>query len=172
MRLETDISIDDFRALCAVVWRRARKHEANPGRRRALSVLGWIGLFLFYLVVARMVDGPIGTYFLFGGLLFLPIIGGFLYNYTYGRRQAEPLESGDILGPKSYELTDEGVIFISRNANMVIRWAGIIAVEETPHHLFLWTDRCAGVILPKRSFDSPDQIAEFRAFAEAHHGGG
>ena len=84
-------------------------------------------------------------------------LGGLAWRDNDFPPQVDLFESGDILGLKSYDRTDEGVIFISRNANMTIRWAAVIAVEETPHHLFPLTDRCAGVactdFVPNRAAD-------------------
>jgi hypothetical protein len=169
MRVEVDINIEDFRALCKAIWSRARRNRSSPGRRGTLYGLAWIGLVLYYLVVYRAVDGPLGEHFLFGGLLLLPIVAPFVYNYTpHARRKVEPLESGDILGPKSYELTDDGVAQVARYTESSTRWAGVSSVADTPEHLFLFVDRCSAYILPKRCFDSPEHAAEFRAFAEAH----
>jgi len=169
MRVETEITIEDFRTFCAAISKLAPKApEANPGRRRALFVVAWIAVVLVDFAVIRATDGPVHEYFLFGGLLALPFLGFFVLYYAQARRALEPIASGDALGPKSYELTDDNIVVVSRHSEYTLRWSGVLSVEETPHHLFLFTDRCMALIVPKRSFDSPAAVAEFKDFSEAH----
>jgi len=173
MRVETEITIEDFRTFCAAISTLAPKvPESNPGRRRAFFVLVWIAMVLLDLAVIRVTDGPVREYFLFGGLLVFPFLVFFVLYYAHARRALEPLASGDALGPKSYDLTDDSIVVVSRHSVYTLRWTGILSVEETPHHLFLFTDRCMALIVPKRSFDSPAAIAEFKDFSEAHARGG
>jgi len=171
MRVETVLTVEDFRAFCAGIWQTARRlpppHEPNPRRRRALEVLGFIGLVGFDFAVLRMIEGPPVTYFAVAAVLALPWYLVFVYLNTKARRRLEPVASGDIIGPHSYELTDEGISVVTRNTESVFRWTGVQSIEETADHLFLYTDRCAAVIVPKRSFESPEHAEAFKAFAQA-----
>jgi hypothetical protein len=172
MRVETEISIHDYRAFYQTVWAHARRLPPPhaPRWERVFHAFTPVALFLFYFVFflwrrERVIELVLG-----GGLLLLAAVFYIWYRYGYAKRRLEPLGSGDILGPRSIELTDEGIVISTRHLHAVVRWAGVLFTKETPDHLFLFTDRCAALIVPKRSFESAAHIEEFKAFAEANTG--
>ncbi len=172
MRVDVQITIEDFRAFCKAAYKRAQSlpppSESNPWRRRLLAGFAFFGVVLVDLVAIRLTDGPIVQYFLFGGLLALPFCGFFVYSYVNAQHRMQPEESGAVLGRKSFELTENGVVEVSPQTESITRWAGVMSVEETPEHIFLFVDRSAAFIIPKRCFGAPDEAAEFSAFAEDH----
>ena len=170
MRIETEISIHDYRAFYAAVWAHARELPPPHAQRweRAFHAFVPVALFLFYLVAFLWLGKRAIEFVVGGGLLILAAVLYIWYRYGYAKRRLEPLESRAILGPRSIEVTDDGVAVTTRHQHAVVRWAGFLFTKETPDHLFLFTDRCSALIVPKRSFESATQMEEFKALAETH----
>jgi hypothetical protein len=86
---------------------------------------------------------------------------------TGGRfaRAATPSDRGAFLGPRRTSIDGSGVREESAHHNSLTTWHGVLAVEETPAHVFLMIDRFAGYIIPKRAFAAPAALDEFLSFA-------
>lgn len=80
-------------------------------------------------------------------------------------------ERGAFLGQRQTSLDDVGIREQSANHTFLTTWDGVLGVEETPAHVFMMIDRCAGYVVPKRAFANSAQLGEFLAFARAHAGG-
>lgn len=70
---------------------------------------------------------------------------------------------------KGYRLTlgDDGVHVESENFRALHRWSGILKLQETGTHMFLYTDGAQAIIVPKRAFASPDHAASFASTVRA-----
>jgi hypothetical protein len=169
MRVEVNISQEDFRAFCKAV--------LNPGRgstkgyrRLVLLVALWLGV----AVVAGIISGLTGFRFnLDYKSAFLAIIVFTTFIYYFARRnqtRMSPVESGTILGPHTYEFTDAGVHESSEHLQNLIRWSGVQELRETGSHLFLMIDRNAGCIIPKRFLSSPDMAESLKRFVSERIG--
>lgn len=60
-------------------------------------------------------------------------------------------------------LDSEGVHVSGENLEARHRWPGILRLQETDKHFFVYTDGAQAIIVPKRSFASP---AEMNIFAD------
>jgi len=89
---------------------------------------------------------------------------------AFGRRRAQ--ESVDPRGTfvKGYRvrLADDGVHIESENLSALHRWNGVLKLDETPDHLFLYTDGAQAIIVPKRCFGSAEHVARFAGIARDH----
>lgn len=83
-------------------------------------------------------------------------------------RASVPSEGGAILGRRRLTLDDRGVRDESTNHDAVTAWRGVLAIEETPTHVFLMIDRFAAYIVPKRAFQDAAQLGNFLTFAKQH----
>lgn len=69
------------------------------------------------------------------------------------------------VGPQGVDIESE--FFQGR-----FRWPAILRLHETAAHLFLYTDGLQAIIVPKRSFASPEEASRFAIIVRAHTGTG
>jgi hypothetical protein len=63
---------------------------------------------------------------------------------------------------------EDGVRLASENFETHYRWPGILRVQETGAHLFLYTDGAQAIIVPKRCFAVAEDAARFAALVKTH----
>lgn len=169
LMVDVELTDQDFRAFCKAAYRYSKSLPTpDVGRHRLVFGLLFVIAVLVDLAAIRLVDGSLAEHFLFASLVSLTFLVFVFYFQLRARRQMQPDETGSVLGRKSYELTDAGIVERTPHSESMFRWSGVRAVDETPEHLFLFIDRCAAYIIPKRSFLSLDRASDFVAFAESH----
>jgi len=74
---------------------------------------------------------------------------------------------------RGFRLTagEDGVKLVSENFEAQYRWPGILKMQETANHAFLYTDGAQAIIVPKRCFASDVEAARFVALIRAHVAG-
>ena len=83
-------------------------------------------------------------------------------------------EKNGILGQRQYEITPEG-LHVKTIANEGIqKWEGITSVRKTNSYIYLRVTYYLFYIIPKRSFDTPDDFQRFfnaslQYYREAHN---
>jgi hypothetical protein len=77
------------------------------------------------------------------------------------RRHLLPAPDGTILGAKTLTLSDDGVRHASAHHESVYRWTAVCSVGETPQHIFICVDTISGIMVPKRSFSSPEAAKQW-----------
>ena len=169
MVLSYHIEAADFQALCESVAtggsRRAGEGFAR-GFFRNLTVgfvVGLVGVILINMVAVRP-----PAWFWPALIGFLAAAVGFAVLFAVlhvrGRRRAVPLEGGSILGEQVLEVGPAGITQSSRWHRSESHWSGVVEVRNAGKHVFIMIDSCAGYIVPKRVFASPQ---EERSFFEA-----
>ena len=109
-------------------------------------------------------------------LAFLSGIGGFLVytliciiNILFTSK-----EKNGILGQHQYEITPEG-LYVKTIANEEIqKWEGFTFVRKTNSYIYLQVTYYLFYVIPKRSFDTPDDFQRFfnaslQYYREAHN---
>ena len=172
MSASASISVDvkgvpaDRRAL-AQAYRRRR----GLGGRVAIIVAALVfGLTVTFgreaLFQYTRIDYPLAATLsaILGLALFFAVLGAFARG---ARRWAHNPRAPFLSG---FKLTadDDGVRLVSANFEARYRWPGILRVQETQTHLFLYTDGAQAIIVPKRCFASPKDGADFAGMARAH----
>ena len=169
MRVEVDLTLKDFRALGRAAVKRSKalpRRDTTRWRRAIEQAAVAVIALVLTLVAAWSSNGEFGDHIPLGvatGLTFAIFVMYFAFD---AQRRVSPSESGPTLGPRTFELTDEGIVETSRYQEFRMYWSGVHDLVETPEHIFLLVDRCGGFIVPKRFFDSPDRASEFKAYAE------
>ncbi len=104
---------------------------------------------------------------LFGILAYFLVISAanFLWNNWFYRKSAKP--AGATLGERKLIASIDSIEVIGPNIRNINKWRGIESISESKTVLTLWTDKTAGIIIPKSAFDSPKQQSEFMSFVEA-----
>jgi hypothetical protein len=103
------------------------------------------------------------AWFLGFALVLLAIIR---LNRAFHRRRLDP--KGAFL--RGYVVTagPDGVSLTSEVMETRYRWPAFLRLHEAPEHFFLYVDGASAVVIPKRSFASSDDTADFAALARAH----
>ena len=73
---------------------------------------------------------------------------------------------------QDYKLTasSDGLHLLNDNLSSHYRWAGVLSLNETESHFFLYTDGAQAIIVPKRCFDSPQDASRFAIIVRSHLG--
>lgn len=103
-----------------------------------------------------------------GLLFFLLILNAF------GRRKMTRHADPRGALAKEFKLTaaPDGLHLVSENLNAHYHWPGILRLNDTETHLFLYTDGAQAIIVPKRCFDSREDASRFAIIVRSHVGGG
>ncbi|MGY9105948.1 MAG: YcxB family protein [Alphaproteobacteria bacterium] len=103
------------------------------------------------------------------GLLFFLIVLN-----IFGRRRVarETAPQGALLQDYKLTASPDGLHLLNDNLNSHYHWAGVLSLNETESHLFLYTDGAQAIIVPKRCFDSPQDASRFAIIVRSHTGSG
>jgi hypothetical protein len=73
-----------------------------------------------------------------------------------------------------YKLTvaPDGLHLVGENLNAHYQWPGILRLNDTETHLYLYTDGAQAIIVPKRCFDSSEDASRFAIIVRSHVGSG
>ena len=83
-------------------------------------------------------------------------------------------EENGILGQRQYEITPEGLHVKTMASEGIQKWEGITSVRKTNSYIYLQVTYYLFYIIPKRSFDTPDDFLRFynaslQYYREAHN---
>ena len=88
------------------------------------------------------------------------------YWITFARVKKMPDKNGEILGEKTYILTDDGLKQISANSESFFKWNAFKSIEDNKKYIFLFVDKIAAFIIPKRAFQDPKEMTTFIDFVK------
>lgn len=155
MDIEVTITRTDFLELNKFVYFRNRLKRS-------------FGIATFFIVVWLYIlnkNGPFSIisilvqlvvfYACWGVLIFL------LRQLAVWRIKNSPDTNGALLGTKQYQLTDEGIKEITEISESLTKWKGIQKIEETSEYIFVFIDRIAAYVFPKRAFGSKEELDQF-----------
>jgi hypothetical protein len=157
---------EDRRAL-SQAFRKGRSWSARAPVLVAALVFALVVIFgrLAFVSIWQMPAGAAATLAAFIGLvLFLTVLESFAK--TQGRQLSDP--RGTFLKGFRISLGEAGIDISGESFTSHHRWDGILRLQETPRHLFLYTDGAQAIIVPKRCFPSPGEAARFAAVVRAH----
>ena len=158
MEVRADITREDYEA-----FRRHAERKASVGTKRprfALLVVVWaVAAVIFTWLYTTTTWAP--RYILSAGV---GVALGIALSYWGARLQQtdlSPEEGGFLLGPRTITAVDGGLRLHSETTELWVSAAAIRAVEQTADHVFVFIDRGAAIIVPKRAFASEDELALF-----------
>lgn len=162
MELQFDLTLADHLAW-ADQWAQSPLMARQMRRGRAvLTALGVvIGLLLTLMAghwLLRLVGIALG-----GGLA---LYWWFAYPNTWRRtiqRQSErtiATSTSALLGPKRYEIGEDGLRFSSNHGGGYLLWSGIDHLEIGPEAIYIYIAANSAHILPRRAFPSEEAFAD------------
>lgn len=68
---------------------------------------------------------------------------------------------GSLLGDRTYYILKDGLKEISENNESLTKWQGIKKVTESEEGIYIFVDKIAAYIVPKRFFDTNEEMNSF-----------
>jgi hypothetical protein len=161
VKVDTELTVKDYEAFFLIATRRAFAGEGIPKvqvrywLRFTLGFTAWIALgflFLFFFHSSSLVQ----TF-----LLLAAYVAFYIFWRRHSRRVMSPEQGGILLGSHTFSLTSEGFEDQGTFSYSLTKWPAIRAIEETPEHLFVFIDKTAAHIVPKRCFPHPEDYDVF-----------
>jgi hypothetical protein len=94
--------------------------------------------FVDYIIVVLMLM------ILYGIILFLTM------NFSLKRSGKLLQENGTVLGSKKIEILEQGIQESSENSTTIFKWQSIKEVTSDEHAIYIFVDKVAAIIIPKR----------------------
>lgn len=92
---------------------------------------------------------------------------------AFGRRTiAREIQPRGTLA-KEFKLTaaPDGLHLVAEKLNAHFQWSGVLRLNDTETHLFLYTDSAQAIIVPKSCFASKEDASRFAIIVRSHIGG-
>jgi hypothetical protein len=121
----------------------------------AVLIVAWLGMTA---IVEEVVPRP--AYL--GALVTLPsawIIYFQFVRYANNKSILDP--NGSFLTPTDIELAPDGVHWSSKRGEGRTNWSAVHKIEETKQHIYIFVDRAAAHVLPRRNFATPEAATAF-----------
>lgn len=155
MEVTFQITLADYQAF-------ERAVKAQPLRGLGPFFVGATSFAIATAFFAANLQVPVALrlWVLGGTLLLSGIVAMVALQGHRGRIEKLPL----LQEPISVATNEEGVSGVSNRGRETVFWPTLHRILETETHFFVLTAPKAGLIIPKRAFDSPAQCAAFGDF--------
>jgi len=160
----TDVSEADYRRVLYVV------------RKKTISLLGWLTLTLFVLTFIFSFVGikwgfpdAAGGYVLFALILAL-ILAGWVFVEALLKLRSDTKYLAGINEPTTILFTGSGIQATAETGSSVSSWTRFEKVQETETDVLFFPQRGYFFPVPKRFFESEDQIERLKVLLRAHVG--
>lgn len=169
MEIHTEVKREDFLAFQTFVGRRTPAQRALAYSNAALLAVPTVVLF----IVLDRADVSLARLLVIEAIYVCALLAVALA--ARGILRNLPAESGALLGPRRYWITQEGLAESAPSFERLTRWHSIQAVEVDGERVYVLLEPIAGVIVPMRGY--PTNIrAEFvdalRAWQDYARAGG
>lgn len=77
-------------------------------------------------------------------------------------------DKNNILGDKSISLEEEGIIASDISSESKTNWSGIVSIEETENHIFIFKSSVSAYIIPIRAFINKDEKENFMSILKSN----
>jgi YcxB-like protein len=77
-----------------------------------------------------------------------------------------PSKNGSVIGQKIYQILDEGFKEETDNSVNLVKWTGIKSIEQNSKYIFIFIDKIAAYIIPKRFFKTNEELIRFTKLIE------
>ncbi len=155
MEINVDLTRDDFADFY-------NYYYLNRGLKKRIYIAIFIA-FAIPLVVNNNMPFELFGYLravILTGLIFGAIYFGAMIILLKSTRIL-PSKNGSILGKKTFTITESGLLEESDSNTNLQKWQGIQSVESNDNSIFIFVDKIAAYVIPKRYFKDPNQQIEF-----------
>src|SRR5215203_98452 len=149
MKVDADLTSVDYETFFAVATRKAFRGRAVRVRSGLILIVSIVLLVSFILIAPSFFPA---SPFIQLALLFILYASSVHFWNRYSRRIMAPQQNGPLLGPHTFFLTPEGFEDHGNLSFSRTTWSAVQAIQETPQHLYVFIDKTAAHIIPRRSF--------------------
>jgi hypothetical protein len=155
MKITTEITREDFLNF--------NKHVLLKTRFKRSFIIATVFIILWIIILnynaplnlITILTEIVVFYLAWGLLIFL------IYQISFLRIKKMPDEDGTIIGVKTYILSEDGFKEITNSSETLTKWNGIKNIEETNDYFFVFVDKIAAYVIPKRSFSNKTETEQF-----------
>jgi len=160
MEISVDITRDDYAAFQKHAQSRASAAVRRP--HFALLVVAWV--FTVVLFTWFYTATPWAPAYIFSCGIGIAL-GMVLFYWDARLQQAGlvPEEDAYVCGPRTLIAGEDGLRVRSEKSELWLSPSAIRRIEQTAEHVFVYVDRAAAVIVPKRAFGSSEEMSAFVA---------
>ena len=84
-----------------------------------------------------------------------------VYTIHFHRIKKMPDKNGSILGHKTYIIEEDGLKEIAEMSESFTKWVGIKNIDETKDYIYIFVDKIAAFVIPKRCFSNESECQNF-----------
>jgi hypothetical protein len=143
----------------------ARRAQTGGWRGTVLFIAAPIAFGLIFLALLRFAHTPAAERWLFTGVL-VGYAALFLVSRLL-RYWMRPIPDGAVLGDWRFEFSPAGIRVRRPHVDSLTLWGAVQDVTGTAEHLFVWTDRIAGFVVPVRDLPEGLNYQDARSVLEA-----
>lgn len=172
-RFEWQVVLDeaDYRAMARAYAKRQQGTRLNNGFGWGKAVI-WVALTLILIAVFNVLDSDIAAVAFAGFLagVFALWVALLLYNRMAMPKMIERL-SGTAVKTFDVTMDSAGIVSTRDIDSLRVSWTGIVDVDETETHYFMWPNSLYALVLPKRVLRDADETARFKQALKDWTGG-
>lgn len=71
--------------------------------------------------------------------------------------------NSNLLGDKTLEILEEGVVLVNENSELKVKWQGIEKIVEIKEYYFILLAELSSITIPKRCFKDSEELKPFMA---------
>jgi hypothetical protein len=147
LSITTKLTLADWRAYQKAC---ARRLQQKAGvRSRVVRLLAVAVAAVVVAETFRMLGRPLQFWSVFAGAVLVAFV--YWVSWRANIRHAVPDPGGSFLSEQTVEFGPEGVRGNRRGLSYSQSWSGVNDVILTRDHLFIWTDRFHGYVIPLRA---------------------
>ena len=122
-------------------------------------------IFILFWVIILNYNKPLDLFSIIIELIIFYLGWGILifllYKINFQRIKKLPDQNGAILGNKTYIIQDDGFKEITESSETLTNWNGIKKITETKDYIYVFVDKIAAYIIPKRYLNEEKERNQF-----------
>jgi hypothetical protein len=163
LSIATKLTLEDWRAYQKACARRLQQKAGARARTVRLVVIAAAAAVVS--MTFRVLGQPLHFWSVLAGALL--VVVAYWLSWRANIRQAVPDASGSFLAEQTIEFSREGVRGNRRGLTYSLSWSSVSDLSLTRDHLFIWTDRFHGYVIPLRALPAGVTGQDFQLLCEA-----
>jgi hypothetical protein len=163
LSIATKLTLEDWRAYQRACARRLQQKAGVRGRAVRLAAIALAAAVI--AAAFRLFGEPLQFWSVFVGAALVALV--YWMSWRANNRHAVPDAGGSFLSQQTIEFSREGVRGARQGLNYSLSWSSVSEVTLTRDHLFIWTDRFHGYVIPLRALPAGFPGEDFRLLCEA-----
>lgn len=133
----------------------------------SMKILVVMAVFLTLLFIIIFILNPTAGFF---PILIMPVFVLFLLGNIYWSTKRNLASHKALQNSIHYTFSNEGISAVTKSSSGHTSWENILKAHETKHNFLLFASRILIYVIPKRCFQSPTQLTDFKQMLVNHLG--